>query len=79
MLLQETDLAAGERVAQRIRATLAARALPHAASEVDPHLTLSQGIAQWRQGESLVMLLERVDGALYEAKGAGRNCYRRAS
>ena len=79
VLLQETDLAAGERVAQRIRATLAARALPHAASEVDPHLTLSQGIAQWRQGESLVMLLERVDGALYEAKGAGRNCYRRAS
>ena len=79
VLLQETDLAAGERVAQRIRTTLAARALPHAASEVDPHLTLSQGIAQWRQGESLVMLLERVDGALYEAKGAGRNCYRRAS
>ena len=79
VLLQETDLAAGERVAQRIRSTLAARALPHEGSDVAPHLTLSQGFAQWRQGESLVMLLERVDGALYEAKGAGRNCYRRAS
>ena len=79
VLLQETTLAGGQEVAERIRATLAARALPHEGSDVAPHLTLSQGIAQWRQGESLVMLLERVDGALYEAKGAGRNCYRRAS
>ena len=78
VLLQETDLAAGERVAQRIRTTLAARALPHAGSDVAPHLTLSQGIAQWRQGESLVMLLERVDGALYQAKEEGRNGYRLA-
>ncbi|MNZ80353.1 GGDEF domain-containing protein [Aeromonas media] len=79
VLLQETDLAAGERVAQRIRSTLAARALPHEGSDVAPHLTLSQGIAQWRQGESLVMLLERVDGALYQAKEEGRNGYRLAS
>ncbi|MNH15394.1 Phytochrome-like protein cph2 [compost metagenome] len=79
VLLQEADLAAGERVAQRIRATLAARALPHAGSDVSPHLTLSQGIAQWRPGECLVMLLERVDGALYQAKEEGRNDYRIAS
>jgi len=79
VLLQEADLAAGERVAQRIRTTLAARALPHAGSDVAPHLTLSQGIAQWRPGESLVMLLERVDGALYQAKEEGRNDYRIAS
>ncbi|MCH7370541.1 membrane-associated sensor domain-containing protein [Aeromonas sp. MR16] len=79
VLLQDTDLAGGERVAERIRHTLAARALPHEGSEVAPHLTLSQGIAQWRQGESLVMLLERVDGALYQAKGEGRNCYRLAA
>ncbi|UNP89187.1 membrane-associated sensor domain-containing protein [Aeromonas encheleia] len=78
VLLQDMDLAGGERVAERIRHTLAARALPHEGSEVAPHLTLSQGIAQWRQGESLVMLLERVDGALYQAKGEGRNCYRLA-
>ena len=37
---------------------------------------MSQGIAQWRAGESLVMLLERVDGALYQAKEEGRNGYR---
>ncbi|MDX7899296.1 GGDEF domain-containing protein [Aeromonas media] len=79
VLLQETTLAGGQEVAERIRATLAARALPHEGSDVAPHLTLSQGIAQWRPGESLVMLLERVDGALYEAKGAGRNGYRLAS
>ncbi|MGN4953392.1 hypothetical protein ACTG22_11890 [Aeromonas caviae] len=39
---------------------------------------MSQGIAQWRAGESLVMLLERVDGALYQAKEEGRNGYRLA-
>ena len=78
MLLQETTLAGGQEVAERIRATLAARALPHEDSDVAPYLTLSQGIAQWRTGESLVMLLERVDGALYQAKEEGRNGYRLA-
>ncbi|MFM5309972.1 diguanylate cyclase [Aeromonas caviae] len=76
VLLQETTLAGGQEVAERIRATLAARALPHEDSDVAPYLTLSQGIAQWRTGESLVMLLERVDGALYQAKEEGRNGYR---
>jgi diguanylate cyclase (GGDEF)-like protein len=75
VLLQDTDLAGGQEVAERIHNTLAARALPHQGSEVAPHLTLSQGIAQWQQGESLVMLLERVDGALYRVKGEGRNGY----
>lgn len=78
VLLQETTLAGGQEVAERIRTTLAARALPHEDSDVSPHLTLSQGIAQWRTGESLVMLLERVDGALYQAKEEGRNGYRLA-
>lgn len=76
VLLQETDLTGGQEVAERIRATLAARALPHEDSDVAPHLTLSQGVAQWRPGESLVMLLERVDGALYQAKEEGRDGYR---
>ncbi|MFM5841012.1 GGDEF domain-containing protein [Aeromonas sanarellii] len=75
VLLQETTLDGGQEVAERIRATLAARALPHEDSDVSPYLTLSQGIAQWRPGESLVMLLERVDGALYRAKEEGRNGY----
>ena len=73
---RETTLAGGQEVAERIRATLAARALPHEGFRRSPHLTLSQGIAQWRAGESLVMLLERVDGALYQAKEEGRNGYR---
>lgn len=75
VLLQETDKAGGQQVARRIRETLAARALPHAGSDVAPHLTLSQGIAQWQAGETLAMLLQRADEALYRVKEQGRDGY----
>lgn len=73
VLLPETDCRGAIKVAERIRATLAARALPHAGSTVAPHLTLSQGIAQWQQGQTLIDLLERADSALYRVKEQGRN------
>ncbi|MGB6189409.1 MAG: membrane-associated sensor domain-containing protein [Aeromonas molluscorum] len=73
VLLSETDCRGAIKVAERIRATLAARALPHAGSTVAPHLTLSQGIAQWQQGQTLIDLLERADSALYQVKEQGRN------
>jgi diguanylate cyclase (GGDEF)-like protein len=39
-------------------------------------LTLSAGIAAWRPGETLSQVMNRADGALYEAKNSGRNCVR---
>jgi diguanylate cyclase (GGDEF)-like protein len=36
-------------------------------------VTTSIGVAVWREGETLSQWLIRADGALYVAKGAGRN------
>lgn len=36
-------------------------------------LTLSYGVVQWRAGETQHELLARADGALFRAKGAGKN------
>ncbi len=36
-------------------------------------ITLSMGVAEWREGDSPTALMERADAELYRAKGAGRN------
>jgi PleD family two-component response regulator len=38
-------------------------------------VTVSQGIMQWSPGMTSLELLKRADGALYDAKHAGRNGY----
>ena len=40
------------------------------------HLTISAGIACYKKGDSPETLIERADSALYEAKDAGKNCFR---
>lgn len=75
VLLAETDANGALLVAERIRANLAKQALVHEGSDVAPYLTLSQGIAQWQGGQTLNMLLERADGALYRVKEQGRDGY----
>ena len=37
------------------------------------HITVSLGVAEWRDGEELEEVLKRADSALYSAKQAGRN------
>jgi diguanylate cyclase (GGDEF)-like protein len=37
-------------------------------------VTVSIGVATWREGESAGQLLKRADKALYQAKANGRNC-----
>ena len=41
-------------------------------------VTISFGITEWRHGDTLRSACGRADGALYEAKQAGRNCVRAA-
>ena len=49
---------------ERLRAGVAA----------DLPITISIGLAKWRDGDTAINLLARADAALYTAKGAGRNC-----
>ena len=63
-----SDLSATYSLAERLRFTLSSAPLPSGHS-----VSVSCGVASYRRGESLLSLLERVDGALLEAKGKGRN------
>lgn len=61
-------------LADSIRATVASRAVVRRNTrERLTTVTLSAGVADWRPGEAADTLVERADGALYAAKGAGRN------
>lgn len=75
IVLPATDLAGAAEVAERILAQVDALRLPHAASMVAPHVTVSIGVAARlpvADGRPQV-LLAAADAALYAAKGAGRH------
>ena len=78
LLLPQTDAAGAELFAERVRAAIEEAALPHAASAVAPHVTVSIGVVTVMP--DAVSLPERLffaaDAALYEAKAEGRNCVR---
>jgi diguanylate cyclase (GGDEF)-like protein/PAS domain S-box-containing protein len=72
VLLTEADAEAAVRVAERIRAGLRTTAMPVPGGGT-LQLTISVGIAQHREGETLEALLRRADEALYDAKRSGRD------
>jgi len=67
VLLPTADLKAAAILAERIRSDIECSHIQNQA------VTVSIGAAEYRRGESLEILLQRVDKALYEAKQAGRN------
>jgi diguanylate cyclase (GGDEF)-like protein len=75
VILPNTDRLGAIAVANRIRALLHSLEIPHRASLVSPHVTLSFGIASQIPIDSATPeeLLERADKALYEAKRDGRD------
>jgi two-component system, cell cycle response regulator len=71
--LPDADAEGAAAVAEGVRAAVRARPLTVAGRELT--LTVSVGWATW-EDDDLGQLLARADGALYEAKAAGRDCVR---
>jgi two-component system, cell cycle response regulator len=73
LVLQDTDGEAATVVAEDLRGRIADQ--PVGSAELP--VTISLGVAEWlREAEDA--LIQRADVALYEAKAAGRNTFRRA-
>jgi len=74
-VLPETDLAGACAIAEKIRAGILARAIPHKGSRVSEYVTASLGVISVRctSDKSIEELLAQVDGLLYRAKSNGRN------
>lgn len=76
ILLPETDAAGAAALAEQVRQNLQKRGIRHADSPVAPLMTVSIGIAVTLAkigSESMDVFVKRADGALYQAKHAGRD------
>jgi diguanylate cyclase (GGDEF)-like protein len=74
LLLPRTPLDEARRVAERLRAAVAALHIPHAGGEAAGIVTASFGVASADSVQrSFEDLTAAADAALYRAKGAGRN------
>ena len=68
VLCPETNMTEANALAVRLNNQIEAHAFIHVG-----RLTCSFGVAEYVEGESFVQWFDRADGALYEAKSAGRN------
>jgi diguanylate cyclase (GGDEF)-like protein len=71
LLLTETGLPAARAGAERLRARVEGISIPLGQRPLG--ITVSIGLTEYREGETLAQLLERADLLLYEAKAQGRN------
>lgn len=75
LLLPDRDIEAATAIAEALRVAVEAQAMPHPASPVAPHVTVSVGVAATIPGVSLPPegLIAAADRAMYAAKRQGRN------
>lgn len=75
VVLPATDAATARELAERLRRSVEAEAMPHAHSPAASVVTISVGVAagQPRHGADAEALLKEADGALYLVKRQGRN------
>jgi diguanylate cyclase (GGDEF)-like protein len=71
VMFKDTELATAITLAERIRAATEAERFEFEGARLA--VTVSIGVAQLRPKESLQMLLQKADEALYRAKNSGRN------
>ena len=71
MILTASGKAGADGAVERVRQAAATYAWDRIAPGLE--LTVSAGLAEFRQGESVEQLINRADAALYEAKRGGRN------
>lgn len=74
-IMPATNRTGAFEVAERLREAVNSLNLPHACSEVAPHITMSLGVATMTPtpGQQPHDLIAAADAALYAAKHAGRN------
>jgi diguanylate cyclase (GGDEF)-like protein len=70
--LPSTSLEGAMLVAERIRATLEGHPITHASGQTLT-VTASFGVAELESGETVDLVVDRADRAMYAAKSAGRN------
>ncbi|WP_223594163.1 diguanylate cyclase domain-containing protein [Neobacillus bataviensis] len=75
IILPETDSAGAVIIAEKVREAIETLNIPHQASQEYGVITVSIGIATYRDGSvgSTSELMEQADKALYQTKNAGRN------
>ncbi len=75
ILLPNTDLNGAASFAEHVRTAIVALEIKHATTEESFFVTISVGVASIHphQGIAARKLVEKADGALYQAKRAGRN------
>ncbi len=71
ILFRDTSLGNAEAIVERLREDMDAS--PIATADHFIGVTMSAGVAAWREGETVAELIRRADEALYRAKRGGRN------
>ena len=74
VIMPETDLDIARRVAERVRRVVERDLFTHAPERPPIRVTSSIGLAERGSSNNPDALLRSADIALYESKGAGRNC-----
>lgn len=73
-ILPDTDINAGKEVAERVRRRIKSDAIQSGNKQI--RISLSLGIAEIRESDTVDSLIDRADAALYAAKRDGRDCLR---
>ncbi len=76
-ILNDTSITDGEEVAERMRLHIKRNAMNSRDTQLT--VTMSLGVAQARDGDTVNTLIEKADRALYAAKRDGRDCVRTAA